>query len=142
MDKNFEEDNDFEEIMDSSVFKTMKNFDNFEFQSGLNDLWTIVRRANKYIDETAPWVLAKDETKKEALQSVMYHLYEALRLTAILVNPVMPDASQIILEELGVEEENKTFESLKYGVTDKAIVTKTPIVLFKRLDVQKELAKH
>ena len=140
--KYFEEDNDFEEIMDSSVFKTMKNFDNFEFQTGLNDLWTIVRRANKYIDETAPWVLAKDETKKEALQSVMYHLYEALRLTAILVNPVMPDASQIILEELGVEEKNKTFESLKYGVTDKAVVTKTPIVLFKRLDVQKELAKH
>ena len=72
----------------------------------------------------------------------MYHLYESLRITAILVSPVMPDASQIILDELGVEEVNRTFETLKYGQTETAEVTKTPIVLFKRLDMQKELAKH
>ena len=138
----FEEEVDFESVISSSIFKTMKNFDNFEFQNGLNELWTIVRRANKYIDETAPWVLAKDETKKEELNSVMYHLYEALRIVAILVQPVMPDASEIILEELGVSEENMQFSKLEYGVTNQAVVTKTPIVLFKRLDVQKELAKH
>ena len=72
----------------------------------------------------------------------MYHLYEAIRIVATLVNPVMPDASGVILEELGVEEEGRTFANLKYGNTDSAEVTKTPIVLFKRLDVQKELAKH
>ncbi len=138
----FEEEVDFESVISSSIFKTMKNFDNFEFQNGLNELWTIVRRANKYIDETAPWVLAKDETKKEELNSVMYHLYEALRIVAILVQPVMPDASKIILEELCVSEENMQFSKLEYGVTNQAVVTKTPIVLFKRLDVQKELAKH
>ena len=125
-----------------TVAKTQKYFDNFEFQNGLNELWAIVRRANKYIDETAPWVLAKDEAKKEELNSVMYHLYEVLRIVAILVQPVMPDASNVILEELGVSEENKQFSKLEYGVTEQATVTKTPIVLFKRLDVQKELAKH
>jgi len=138
----FEEEKDFESVIANSVAKTQKYFDNFEFQNGLNELWAIVRRANKYIDETAPWVLAKDEAKKEELNSVMYHLYEALRIVAILVQPVMPDASNVILEELGVSEENKQFSKLEYGVIEQAIVTKTPIVLFKRLDVQKELAKH
>ena len=138
----FDVDNDIEDVIESALHKVPVCFDNFEFQNGLNELWTIVRRANKYIDETAPWVLAKDENAKEALNSVMYHLYEALRLTAILVSPVMPDASNIILEELGANDSNKTFDSLKYGLTEEAVVTKTPIVLFKRLDVQKELAKH
>ena len=138
----FEEEVDFEGVMSSAIHKTLTCFDNFEFQTGLNELWTIIRRANKYIDETAPWVLAKDETKKDALESVMYHLYEAIRLAAILVSPVMPDASKIILDELNVSEENRTYNSLKYGETEAAEVTKTPIVLFKRLDVQKELAKH
>ena len=140
--KYFDVDNDIEDVIESALHKVPVCFDNFEFQNGLNELWTIVRRANKYIDETSPWVLAKDENAKEALNSVMYHLYEALRLTAILVSPVMPDASNIILEELGANDSNKTFDSLKYGLTEEAVVTKTPIVLFKRLDVQKELAKH
>jgi methionyl-tRNA synthetase len=138
----FEVEADFENIIANAIEKACKNFDNFEFQNGLNELWTIVRRANKYIDETAPWVLAKDETKKEELNSVMYHLYEAIRVVAVLVQAVMPDASKVILEELGVTEENQKFENVKYGVTEKATVTKTPIVLFKRLDVQKELEKH
>lgn len=138
----FDVDADIENVIINAVEKTMVNFDNFEFQNGLNELWNIVRRANKYIDETAPWVLAKDETKKEELNDVMYHLYEAIRIVAILVNPVMPDASNIILEELGIEEEDRIFDNLKYGYTEKAEVTKTPIVLFKRLDVQKELAKY
>ena len=138
----FEFDKEFENVIKEAVVKTQENFDNFEFQNGLNELWSIVRRANKYIDETAPWVLAKDENKKEELNSVMYHLYEAIRLVAILVNPVMPDASSVILEELGVEETQRTFVNLQYGITEFATVTKTPVVLFKRLDVQKELAKH
>ncbi len=138
----FEEEVDFENVISSSIHKTLVNFDNFEFQTGLNELWSIVRRANKYIDETAPWVLAKDENKKKELQSVMYHLYEAIRLVAILVSPVMPDASKVILDELNVLEKYRTYESLKYGVVEIAEVTKSPIVLFKRLDAQKELAKH
>ena len=137
----FNEDADFESLIKNSVANVIKAFDNFEFQNGLNELWNIVRRANKYIDETAPWVLAKDESKKEELNDVMYHLYEAIRIVAILVNPVMPDASNIILEELGVSEQI-SFENIEYGYTQNSEVTKTPVVLFKRLDVQKELAKH
>ena len=138
----FEVDADFENVIANAVVNSQKCFDKFELQNGLSEIWNIVRRANKYIDETAPWVLAKDEAKKEDLNSVMYHLYEAIRIVAILVNPVMPDASNVILEELGVKEEERTFGNLEYGKTVEAEVTKTPIVLFKRLDLQKELAKH
>ena len=138
----FEVDCDFENVIKQAVVNSQQCFDKFELQNGLSEIWNIVRRANKYIDETAPWVLAKDEAKKEDLNSVMYHLYEAIRIVAILVNPVMPDASKIILEELGVKEEERTFGNLEYGKTVEAEVTKTPIVLFKRLDLQKELAKH
>ena len=138
----FEVDADFENVIANAVVNSQKCFDKFELQNGLSEIWNIVRRANKYIDETAPWVLAKDEAKKEDLNSVMYHLYEAIRIVAILVNPVMPDASKVILEELGVKEEERTFGNLEYGKTAEAEVTKTPIVLFKRLDLQKELAKH
>ena len=126
----FNEDADFESLIKNSVANAIKYFDNFEFQNGLNELWNIVRRANKYIDETAPWVLAKDESKKEELNDVMYHLYEAIRIVAILVNPVMPDASNIILEELGVSEQI-SFENIEYGYTQNSEVTKTPVVLFK-----------
>ena len=138
----FEVDVDFENVISQAVVNSQNCFDKFELQNGLSEIWNIVRRANKYIDETAPWVLAKDEAKKEDLNSVMYHLYEAIRIVAILVNPVMPDASNVILEELGVKEEERTFGNLEYGKTVEAEVTKTPIVLFKRLDLQKELAKH
>ena len=138
----FEVDTDFENVIANAVINSQKCFDKFELQNGLSEIWNIVRRANKYIDETAPWVLAKDEAKKEDLNSVMYHLYEAIRIVAILVNPVMPDASKVILEELGVKEEERTFGNLEYGKTVEAEVTKAPIVLFKRLDLQKELAKH
>lgn len=138
----FDEDVDMEETIKGGIYKTPICFDNFEFQTGLTELWKVISRANKYIDETAPWVLAKDESKKEALNSVLYHLYEALRVVAILVNPVMPDASKVILDELGVEEDLRTFKALEYGLTKEAKVIEKAVVLFKRLDVKAELEKH
>lgn len=134
-------DTDFEEVIEKGINDTIENFKNFEFQNGLTSLWTIVRRANKYIDETTPWVLAKDEKNVDELNSVMYHLYEAIRVVAILVSSIMIDASELIIDELNAKE-NSAFNDLHYGKTKEATVTDKPIVLFKRLDAQKELEKH
>lgn len=62
-----------------------------EFNTAIAEIWTLVSRANKYIDETAPWVLAKEEEKRNELESVMIHLAESLRIVAILLQPVMTE---------------------------------------------------
>ena len=125
------------------VIETYQNdFNNFQFQNGLNIIWSYIDRANKYIDETSPWVLAKDESKKEELNDVMYHLYEMLRLISIMIEPVMPTSSKIILDELKVNEENRTISSLVFGKTLTGETIDKPIVLFKRLDIKEEIKKH
>lgn len=116
------------------------SFSNFRFQNGLTEVWSLISRTNKYIDETTPWVLAKDETKKELLNEVMYVLYEVLRLVAIMVSPVMPDASIKMHNNLNTSEENQKFASLEFGKTEKVTVNTVSEVLFKRLDMQAELA--
>lgn len=129
--------NDLENVVKASVDKYKTSFDNFQFQVGLNAVWDIINRANKYIDETSPWVLAKDSEKKEELKSVMYHLYEVLRIVSIMISPVMPSTSDIIFDELGVNDLNK-YNDLVYGKTNTAKVIEKPVVLFKRLDWKEE----
>lgn len=118
-----------------------KSFDNFRFQEGLTQVWALIGRANKYIDESSPWALAKDEAKNAELQTVLYHLYEILRIVAIMLSPVMPETAELILEELGLWQVKYTINDLKYGKTKEALVTAKPIVLFKRLDLEAELKK-
>ena len=93
-----------------------------------------------------PGVLAKEkdtDIKKDAcLRSVMYHLYEVLRVVSVLVNPVMPDATEIIFEELGLKENEKDLITLSYGIDINNKVIDKPVVLFKRLDANVELAKY
>ena len=107
----------------------------------LNEVWSLIGRANKYIDETCPWTLAKDEAKKEELKDVMYHLYEVLRLVSIMIKPVMDDTSVIIQQELGLKAEETKFNSLIFGLNVSNKVIEKPIVLFKRLNPQEELEK-
>lgn len=133
-------DVDVEKSMDKTIGKYHENFSNFLFQNGIIEVWNLIRRANKYIDETTPWAVAKDEARKEELNSILYHLYEVIRNVAMMINPVMPDASKIILEELGIQELD--FSELKYGVKDEAFVTEKPIILFKRIDIEEELKKY
>jgi len=127
------------------MFKTVTEkynnaFSNFRFQNGLVEVWSLISRTNKYIDETMPWSLAKDESKKEELNEVLYTLYEVLRSVAIMISPVMPDASCKMFESLNVADEYKTFAAIDFGKTEKNIVNKTCDVLFKRLDVETEMA--
>jgi methionyl-tRNA synthetase len=80
------------------------------FNKALQTIWSLIRAANKYIDETAPWALAKDDTQKERLETVMYNLLEAIRLIALLVAPFLPDTGKSILEILGDTNADITLE--------------------------------
>ena len=99
--------------------KTKDNFynylNNFRLQLALNEVWVLINRANKYIDETTPWVLAKDESKKEELYSVMYHLVEVLRFVAVMLSVVLVESAPKMYQALGLKAEDITWDSLEFG---------------------------
>ena len=134
----FSESNEVAKMTDEVIEKYNNNFSNFRFQNGLIEVWSLIGRANKYIDETTPWVLAKDEANKEKLNEVMYVLYEVLRNVAIMISPVMTHACEKMYASLNVGELNK-FEYLAFGKSETVCVNQTSEVLFKRLDVKAEL---
>ena len=111
-----------------------------EFNTAIAEIWTLVSRANKYIDETAPWVLAKEEEKRNELESVMIHLAESLRIVAILLQPVMTETPGKIFEQLGLDPETMNMENIHFGEfpTDVTVTSKgTPI--FPRLEIETEV---
>ena len=116
-----------------------KQMDAYQFSVGLNEAFKLISRANKYIDETAPWVLAKSEDTKARLLTVLKNLCECIRLSAILISPVMPASAEAILNQLNVPAENRTWESLVYA-GDHAWTTTVSAPLFPRIDMDKELA--
>ena len=132
----FDVDKDLEDLISNTIKKYHESFSTFRFQNGLIAVWELVGRANKYIDETEPWVLAKDGAKKDALSDVMYHLYEVIRNVAYMINPVMPDSSNKICEYLNSEVD---FSKLGYmKVLENKVAPKCD-ALFKRLDIEEEL---
>lgn len=106
----------------------------------IGEIFTLLRRSNKYIDETTPWILGKDENKKGRLASVLYNLLESIRFAAVMLQPYMPDTAAAILEQLNTDvnswESLKTFEGIKVGDS----VGKAKI-LFARLETEKKLAE-
>lgn len=89
-------------LVNSTVAQFEKDMDNMELNNAIKGVWALISRANKYIDETAPWILAKDAAKAERLQTVMYNLAETLRIVAILIAPFIPATSPKIYTQLGV----------------------------------------
>ena len=135
-------DQTLEDFIKSTVEKVEKNFEEMQFSIVLSDIWALVARTNKYIDETAPWVLAKDEANKDKLASVMNHLAESLRQIAIMIEPFMPRTTPQIFAQLGIEgEASKVWESLTKFDTlaqgTKVVEKGTPI--FPRLEVEVEV---
>lgn len=125
---------------DAVVKEYEANMDHMQFSIALRELWSYVSRTNKYIDETAPWVLAKDESKRAELGSVMVHLAESLRIIAVLLKPFLTKAPESILEQLGLDK-NQDFGSLEgFGhipAGTKVVGKGTPI--FPRLDMAEEV---
>ncbi len=113
-----------------------KNMDEMLFSNALTEVWRLISRGNKYIDETMPWVLAKNEQDKGKLADVLYNLCEILRLVAIFIAPVMPDSSKEIFAQLGVLADIcETFGECK------AFTVKKTGNMFPRLDLEKELSE-
>ena len=96
-------DEDLQALVKTTVANFEKDMDAMEINSAIKGVWTLISRANKYIDETGPWILAKDEAKAARLQTVMYNLAETLRVVAILVAPFIPSTSPKIYTQLGLE---------------------------------------
>lgn len=123
------------------IEKTEEYMDKMQFSNALNEIWNLVRRLNKYIDETTPWVLAKDESQKDVLANIMYVLAEGLRICAILISPAMPNTSKAIFSQLCITDESlKTWESAKeFGKMPKQVKVKKEDAIFPRIDIEKEL---
>lgn len=128
--------------MASSVYKKIEDaMDNVSFSVALEEIWKVIRRANKYVDETTPWILAKEADKKERLDTVLYNLAETLRIVSVLIKPFMEHTSSVIESQLGIKEEQGWEESKAFGLLKSGASVKKGEVLFKRLDIEKELVR-
>ena len=112
------------------------------FHEALESVWRFVRRTNKYIDETMPWALAKDDSKKDQLNHVLYNLCESIRLISTLISSLLPDTARKIFYQLGIEglEELTNWESTDtFGLIADGTKVHRGEVLFPRLDVEEEI---
>ena len=136
-----EVDTDLKDVVLMTVEKVVKKMAELRVADAITEIWTLFKRCNKYIDETTPWILAKEEDKKERLQTVLYNLSESIAIGASLLHSFMPETSEKILEYFGtnkrsLEDMNK-FGLLMSGTT----VARDPEILFKRLELEEVLKK-
>jgi len=134
----FEFDLQLKDLVDETIKSYIDNMDKLKVSSAIQNIWKLISRTNKYIDETCPWVLAKDESKQLELNSVLYNLVESLRLIGILLQPILINASKELFKQLNIPSNLQTWETLSFGQLDKLVVTKKPVPLFPRLDKKVE----
>lgn len=114
--------------------------DKYQFTNALTKIWECIARTNKYIDETMPWVLAKDEAKKPRLARVMYNLAESLRIISILIEPFMPNTPVKIWRQLNIDESITAWDmSKQWGLYKTDTKVKKGDIIFPRIDIKKEL---
>lgn len=134
-----EVDKELKEIATGAAAKVEEEMDKFRFNYALEEIWVLVRRANKYIDETTPWVLAKDEANKARLDVVMHNLAEALRIVSVLIHPFMHETATKIRNQIGLEGvEAKWDDSSVFDMMNGETVCKGDPI-FPRMDIEKEL---
>jgi len=129
------------ELAGNVALKAEELLEKFNFSDTLTEIWNLVRRTNKYVDETAPWILAKDPDKKEELAGALYTLAESLRIISILISPFMPSVPLEIQRQLGInDKEILTWDSAKsFGLLPKAVKVEKGEIIFPRYDIKKEL---
>ena len=133
-------DEEIEKFSEETINKFNEKMKEFEIANALQEIWNLVSRTNKYIDETTPWTLAKEEST-EKLKSCIYHLIENLRRIAILITPFMPETSKKMFEQLGIKDDKqKTWESLMSytNIKDTKVIDKGE-PLFMRLNPEEEV---
>lgn len=113
---------------------------NFKFSNALSSVWFLISKCNKYIDETMPWQLGKDESQHKRLASVLYNLCESLRIISILISPVMPKTSEEIQHQIGADESLCTWQmASQWGMLPETLKINKGKALFPRIDVEKEI---
>jgi methionyl-tRNA synthetase len=117
--------------------KVTSQMDNMKVADAMDSIFEIFRRCNKYIDETMPWALAKDETKEERLKTVLYNLLESIRSGAVLLQAFLPETADKIFKQLNTE--NRYFDSINFKGIDPGIKLNNPEPLFARIDKDKKL---
>ena len=128
-------DNELIKTTDETIKKYYELMDSYHNADACEAVISLAKRCNKYIDETAPWALAKDETKKSYLENVLYNLLECIRLLGIMLAPIIPDSAESIAKQIGTENSELSFGAVKeYSVGEAK-------PLFARLDAEKVMAE-
>jgi methionyl-tRNA synthetase len=109
-----------------------EKMDNLRVSDAIAEIMEVLKKCNKYIDETSPWLLAKDNDKKERLGTVLYNLLDAIRICTILLKPFIVKTTTIVLEQINTQKTN--FEDLEYGKLEKGIKVNNPTVIFARIE--------
>lgn len=135
----------FDESLETAAAETVAAYqaemDDMHFSRALNHIWDFISRTNKYIDETEPWQLYKDDSKKAALDSVLYHLTESIRIITSLLQPVLVETASDIFVQLGLDAEAGDFDHLDFGWTPAGVkVVEKGRPIFPRLDFDEEVA--
>ena len=127
-------------VLSETPAKVTAKMDKLRVADAISEIFTLFKRCNKYIDETEPWVLAKDEAKKDRLATVLYHLIEGIRMGAVLLQSFMPGTSE--KNPVPDQAENCDLENLAFGqyVSGTKVVEK-PEILFARLDLSEVMAQ-
>ena len=132
-------DADLKAIATGAAAKVEEQMDKFAFNMALEEIWVVVRRANKYIDETTPWILAKDEALKDRLDTVMHNLAETIRIISILIYPFMHTTADKIRKQMGLWYAEPVWDdALVFDMMNGEQVKKGDAI-FPRLDIEKEL---
>ena len=138
------ESGEFDDDLIATATALKSNVDEYiektQINNALAEIFKVVSRANKYIDETAPWVIAKDENAKARLATVLYNLLDTIRIVGTLLSAFMPTTMPKALEQIGACEKCATYENAdKFGILPADVTVKKGEVLFPRIDVEKEI---
>ncbi|MEA5017139.1 MAG: methionine--tRNA ligase [Erysipelotrichaceae bacterium] len=134
-------DDELIDLIKATPIKVEKKMSELRVQDSLDEIFTLLKRSNKYIDETMPWKLAQDENQQQRLKTVLYNLLEAIRTAAILLEPFLPETAIKILDQLNTKQ--RTYDTISsFGQLENGIkVTDKPEILFARLDEKEVLSK-
>ncbi|MEI3613536.1 methionine--tRNA ligase [Pseudogracilibacillus sp. SO30301A] len=136
------EDEDLEQVVQDTVKKVEIAMEKMQFSVALSSIWQLISRTNKYIDETEPWNLAKDDEKRNRLGNVMAHLVESLRITAVMLRPFLTETPKEIFRQLGIKDASlQEWDSIyEVGSIQAGIKTEKGNPIFPRLDMEEEIA--
>ena len=136
-------DEDLKRIAVGAAERVERAIDKLQFHEGLEEIWKVIRRTNKYIDETSPWVLAKNPEDKKRLDTVLYNLIDSLRIVSVLIKPFMESTTNKIWSQIGISEgQGTTWEdTFQFGKTPVGLKVQRGEVLFPRIETEKELVE-